>query len=61
MKALGLLEVDEAKLIANYKACFDVFNGSKLIITEKELKDWHLNSIGNPVTEPYEEQSRGKE
>lgn len=40
MKAVGL-QGDEAKGVANS----DVFGGSKLVITEKELKDWHLNSI----------------
>lgn len=40
MKAVGL-QGDEAKVVANS----NVFGGSKLVITEKELKDWHLNSI----------------
>ncbi|KAL8146053.1 hypothetical protein AgCh_003981 [Apium graveolens] len=40
LKGVGL-QGDEAKVVANS----NVFGGSKLVITEKELKDWHLNSI----------------
>lgn len=40
MKTVGL-QGDEAKVVANS----NVFGGSKLVITEKELKDLHLNSI----------------
>ncbi|KAK9069116.1 hypothetical protein SSX86_013232 [Deinandra increscens subsp. villosa] len=29
-----------------------IFQGTKLVITEKELKDWHLNSVKNNDTEP---------
>ncbi|KAD3336459.1 hypothetical protein R6Q59_028335 [Mikania micrantha] len=28
-----------------------IFQGTKMVITEKELKDWHLNSIKNNATE----------
>lgn len=61
MKPLGL-EEDEAKLIANYKASpaySDVFNGSKLIITEKELKDWHLNSLKDDHSKSFDLVSKG--
>ncbi|KAK1428683.1 hypothetical protein QVD17_17522 [Tagetes erecta] len=46
--------VDDVKSASNARvspASDAIFQGTKLVITEKELKDWHLNSIKNNKTE----------
>ncbi|KAK2975866.1 hypothetical protein RJ640_015297 [Escallonia rubra] len=59
-KTLGL-EVDDVKSTPNAKvspASLDIFRGSKLVITERELRDWHMSSLKDDLSETMGSVSR---
>lgn len=56
-----VVEDEEPKLLSNAKvspAAIDMFDGSKLLITEKELNNWRLNSLKDDSSESFETASK---